>query len=268
MKKEFPSSIFRTRAPHTATQLVAVRLNKALADAGVCSRRKADDLIQNGFVAVNGVIRRELGLRVLSTDAISVHGNSICSPQTLIWLLMNKPVQVVSTAHDPEGRRTVLDILPEHWKKFRLFPVGRLDYFSEGLLLLTNDGHLAHKLLHPSHQVPKVYHLLVRERPDEAILQNIRAGMRLAEGEYLAPGNARILPFSARLPYFPPYGTLVEIILIQGVNRQIRRMCRDLKLTVLRLARVAHGAIVLDDLPPGGVRMLNTEEITSLRIVT
>jgi len=245
----------------------SIRLNKALADAGFCSRRKADELIRDGAVTVNAAITRELGQRVLPSDTISVHGKPLRAPQVRTWLLMNKPVQVVSTAHDPEGRRTVLDILPEPWKKLRLFPVGRLDYFSEGLLLLTDDGDLAHKLLHPGHQVQKAYHLLVREKPDERILQNIRAGMRLAEGEQLAPVKARILPSSARLPYFPPYGTLLELILIQGVNRQIRRMCRDVRLTILRLARVAHGAILLGDLPPGSVRALRDDELASLRTV-
>jgi 23S rRNA pseudouridine2605 synthase len=245
----------------------SIRLNKALADAGVCSRRKADDLIRNGVVAVNGVVTRELGLRVLASDAISVHGKVLRAPQSRTRLLLNKPVQVVSTVHDPEGRRTVLDVLPEPWKKLRLFPVGRLDYFSEGLLLLTDDGELAHTILHPGHQVPKVYHLLVREQPDEGILQTMRTGMRLAEGEQLAPVKARILPSSARLPYFPAHGTMVELKLIQGVNRQIRRMCRDLDLTVLRLARVAHGAILLGDLPPGSVRSLDDKEIASLQAV-
>jgi 23S rRNA pseudouridine2605 synthase len=243
----------------------SIRLNKALADAGVCSRRKADRLIQNGDVAVNGMVTYELGLRVTPSDTISVDGKIIHTAQKRIWLMMNKPVQVVSTVRDPEGRRSVLDILPDYWQQLRLFPVGRLDYFSEGLLLLTNDGDLAHKVLHPRHQIPKVYHLLVREQPNENILQNMRTGMRLAEGEQLAPLEARILPSSARLSHFPPYGTMVEIILMQGVNRQIRRMCRDLHLTVLRLARVAHGAIVLGDLPPGGVRMLKDEEIALLR---
>ena len=245
-----------------------MRLNKALADAGICSRRKADELIRSGAVTVNGLVTHVLGLRVFPSDEISVHGNLIHTPQTRTWLLMNKPIQVVSTVHDPAGRQTVLDILPETWKKLRLFPVGRLDYFSEGLLLLTNDGDLAHKLLHPAHQVPKLYQLLVREQPDEGILQRMRVGMRLVEGEQLAPVKARILPSSARLPYFPPKGTLIELTLIQGVNRQVRRMCRDLKLTVLRLARVAHGAIVLGDLPPGNVRMLSNEEIASLWTVT
>ena len=264
MKKEASAST-RTSTSNPSSRL-SIRLNKALADAGLCSRRKADELIQNGFVAINGIITRELGLRVLPSDIISVHGKTIpTSPQARTWLLMNKPVQVVCTAHDPDGRRTVLDILPEHWKKLRLFPVGRLDYFSEGLLLLTDDGELAHRVLHPAYQVPRVYHLLVREQPDEAILRNIRSGMRLAEGEQLAPMKARPLPSSDRLSHFPPYGALVEITMTQGVNRQIRRICRDLKLTVLRLARVAHGAICLGDLPPGSVRLLNDEEIASLR---
>jgi 23S rRNA pseudouridine2605 synthase len=242
-----------------------IRLNKALADAGVCSRRKADELIQNGAVSVNGQVTRELGLRVLSSDTVTVHGKALRAPRPRTWLMMNKPVQVVSTAHDPEGRRTVLDILPEPWKDLRLFPVGRLDYFSEGLLLLTDDGDLAHKALHPRHQVPKTYHLLVREQPDDGALRRMRSGMRLAEGEQLAPMKVRTLPSSARLPYFPPYGTLLEIILIQGVNRQIRRMCRDLRLTVLRLARVAHGAVALGNLPLGSVRLLRDEEIATFR---
>ena len=243
----------------------SIRLNKALADAGLCSRRKADELIRSGVVAVNGKVTREFAQRVLASDAISVHGKTLCTPQTRTWLLLNKPPQVVSTVHDPQGRLTVLDILPDVWKKLRLFPVGRLDFFSEGLLLLTDDGELAHKILHPGHQAPKVYHLLVREQPDEGILQTMRAGMRLAEGEQLAPVKARILPSSARLRYFPAHGVLVEMTLIQGVNRQIRRMCRDLDLTVLRLARVAHGAILLGDLPPGGVRALRDAELASLR---
>ena len=243
----------------------SIRLNKALADAGLCSRRKADELIRDGAIAVNGIVTRELGLRVLPSDMISVRGKPLHTPQARTWLLMHKPAQVVSTAHDPEGRPTVLDILPEPWKKLRLFPVGRLDYFSEGLILLTDDGDLAHKILHPSHQVPKTYHLLVREMPDERILQTMRAGMQLAEGEYLAPVNARILPSSARLSHFPQHGTLLEVILIQGVNRQIRRMCRDLNLTVLRLARVAQGAILLGELPSGSVRALRDEEVASLR---
>ncbi|MCL2122503.1 MAG: rRNA pseudouridine synthase [Desulfovibrionaceae bacterium] len=262
--KKTSASIPHIHASGTASPR-SIRLNKALADAGVCSRRKADELIRHGSVAVNGTVTCELGLRVMPSDTISVYGKAVHTSQTRIWLLMNKPVHVVSTVHDPEGRRTVLDVLPEHWRKLRLFPVGRLDYFSEGALLLTNDGDMAHKVLHPRHQIPKVYHLLVRELPDEHALQSMRAGMRLAEGERLAPLEARILPSSARLPHFPPYGTLVELILTQGVNRQIRRMCRDLKLTVLRLARVAHGAISLGSLPPGSVRVLSAEEIASLR---
>jgi 23S rRNA pseudouridine2605 synthase len=267
MKKESSPPISRIRASDETSQ-PSIRLNKALADAGVCSRRKADELIRNGVIAVNGTVTCALGLRVLPSDIISVHGKPLCMPQTRTWLLMNKPIQVVSTAHDPEGRRTVLDILPDAWKQLRLFPVGRLDYFSEGVLLLTDDGELAYKVLHPKHQVQKVYHLLVREKPDEDILQSMRAGMQLAEGERLAPVQARILPSSAKLSYFPPYGTLLELILIQGVNRQIRRMCRDLHLTVLRLARMAHGAITLGDLLPGNARRLRDEEIKLLRDVT
>lgn len=244
-----------------------LRLNKALADAGVCSRRKADELVKQGAVCVNGRVVSEPGLRVRpATDRISVHGSMISAPVTArIWLLLHKPVRTVSTAHDPQGRQTVLDILPAQWKDKRLFPVGRLDYFSEGLILLTNDGELAHKLLHPRNHVPKTYHVLLRDPPAETALRRMRAGMRLAEGELLAPVRARMLPSSARPPHFPHYGMLLEMVLIQGVNRQIRRMCRDLRLVVLRLARIGQGPLRLDNLPPGAARELTHEEIAQLR---
>ncbi len=246
-----------------------VRLNKALADAGLCSRRKADELIAGGAVSVNGQVMREPGLRVTvrgpGADKIAVHGTPLPAPGRRVWLMMHKPVQVVSTAHDPQGRPTVLDILPKTWKNLRLYPVGRLDYFSEGLVLLTNDGDLARTILHPSGHVPKVYHVLLREALPKEALNAMRSGMRLAEGEELAPVTVRTLPSRDIPAHFPRRGTLVEMTLIQGVNRQIRRMCRDLNLTVLRLSRVRQGPIELGDLAPGTARELTPEEIEALR---
>lgn len=237
-----------------------VRLNKALADAGVCSRRKADDIIAQGLVSVNGVTVTSLGLRVSAHDSIAVNGVPLQSKESRTYLLLNKPVQVLCTAKDPEGRPTVLDLLPEPWNALRLYPVGRLDYFSEGLIILTDDGELAHKMAHPRHHLPKVYHVLVREELTPEMLDAMRQGMVLAEGEQLAPMEVEILPPSAS-----DRGTVLQMTLHQGINRQIRRMCRDLKLTILTLARVAQGPLQLGELPSGKVRILSEIEVQSLR---
>ena len=172
------------------------------------------------------------------------------------YVLLYKPVRVVTTADDPEGRETVLDLLPENLRALRLFPVGRLDYFSEGLLLITNDGDLAHRLTHPRHHLPKVYEVLLRELPSSEQLRRMRTGMRLAEGERLAPMEAELV---SRRP------VVLRLVLHQGVNRQIRRACRDLDLTILRLTRVALGPITLGDLPPGEARPLSSAEVRALR---
>ena len=244
-----------------------VRLNKALADAGLCSRRKADELVMQGLVSVNGQIVRELGLRVLpGRDRITVNGKELhTAPTERIWLALHKPVQVVCTASDPEGRTTVIDILPDKWKAKRLFPVGRLDYFSEGLVLLTNDGEAAQHILHPRYEAQRSYHVLVREKPTLAALESMRAGMRLAEGEQLAPVRVRTLPSSQLLKQLSTSACLLEISLVQGLNRQIRRMCRDLGLTILRLVRVSHGPVQLGNLKPGEVRELTGHELAAIK---
>ncbi len=243
-----------------------IRLNKALADAGVCSRRKADEYIFAGVVRVNGQPADSPGQRVMPGDRITLNGRPVVlreeSAETC-WLLLHKPVQVVSTARDPEGRETVLDLVPEPWCRKRLYPVGRLDYFSEGLLLLTDDGELAHRLTHPRWHLPKVYHVLVRpdcgEEQVETALRRFRRGMTLAEGERLAPVETRILPSRSER------GIVLEMTLHQGLNRQIRRMCRDVGFTVLRLMRVQEGPVDLGSLAPGRVRPLSASEVSALR---
>lgn len=237
-----------------------VRLNKALADAGVCSRRKADDIINQGLVSVNGVTVTSLGVRVLPEDVVAVNGVPLQSKDARTYLMLHKPIQVLCTASDPEGRPTVLDLLPPQWKHLRLYPVGRLDYFSEGLIILTDDGELAHKMAHPSHHLPKIYHVLVREEVSPESLDIMRAGMRLAEGEQLAPMEVTILP-----PETSTRGTMLRMVLHQGINRQIRRMCRDLQLTILTLARVAQGPLQLGELPSGKARVLSAIEVQTLR---
>ena len=195
-------------------------------------------------------------------DLLEVDGKKVAfhGKKRLFYLMLNKPVQVVTTAKDPQGRRTVFDVLPQWAARRRLFPVGRLDYFSEGLLLLTTDGELAHRLTHPSRHAPKTYHVRVRGRVENRRLEAMRKGMRLAEGEHLAPVKAKILH---AVPDKNEY--VLEMELIQGINRQIRRMCRDLDLTVLRLRRVSLGPVALGDLPTGKFRDLTPEEVRALR---
>jgi len=240
----------------------ALRLNKALAQAGVCSRRAADELIRSGRVTVNGQPPEGMGQSVdPRRDDIRLDGAPIRAPEgeTPAYILLNKPVEVVSTVSDPDGRRTVLDLVRGQAGGTRLFPVGRLDYFSEGLLLLTSDGDLANRMMHPRWHMAKTYRLTVRGPAPEQALAAMRSGMTLAEGEALAPVKARVVGQSQR------GDAVIELELRQGVNRQIRRMCRDLGLTVLRLVRVAQGPLELGDLPVGACRRLSGKEIQVLK---
>ncbi len=238
-----------------------IRLNKVIAQAGICSRRKADELILRGEVRVNGERVVSPGLRVDPvTDRIEVQGRLLLPPagQDHAYFMLHKPPKIMTTLHDPQGRPTVLDLMPRSAQELRLVPVGRLDFMSEGLLLLTNDGELTHRLTHPSHHLPKLYHVGVNSFPSREILDVMRRGMRLREGERLAPVDVRVLEPTKQ-------GPVLEMTLIQGVNRQIRRMCRDLGLGVRFLRRIAQGPVQLGDLPRGRCRELTTQEIIALR---
>ncbi len=263
-KCQAPGCIFFGLAQSEGRVAEGIRLNKALADAGVCSRRAADDLVFSGQVRVNGIVADSPGVKVFPGDKLEVGGRVLRagSAEPLCWIMLNKPVHVVSTASDPQGRTTVIDLVPEQWRGLRLYPVGRLDYFSQGLLLLTNDGELANRLTHPRWHLPKTYRVLVRpengEGSVEEALSAMRRGMTLAEGDRLLPVECQRLPWSGR-------GVLLELVLRQGVNRQIRRMCRDLSLTVLRLRRIAEGPLSLGSLPEGCARPLTAAEVRALR---
>jgi 23S rRNA pseudouridine2605 synthase len=240
-----------------------IRLNKFLARSGVCSRRKADGLISSGRVMVNNEVITELGTMVdPDRDRIMVGNQKISLSRAdrndLVYAVLNKPIQVVSTASDPQDRKTVLNFLPDSLKKRRLFPVGRLDFFSQGLIILTNDGELTHRLTHPSWEHPKVYRLAVREKPDQHMLKTMAGGMTLKDGQRLAPVKVKINKSD-------PRATILEMTLIQGINRQIRRMCDDLGLTILKLTRTRHGPISLGNLKPGQCRELTSDEIRNLR---
>ncbi|EFI34939.1 RNA-binding S4 domain protein [Desulfonatronospira thiodismutans ASO3-1] len=240
-----------------------MRLNKALARAGICSRRRADGLVFSGRVKVNDEVVREPGIRVdPEKDSIIVDGRPVKieteQERELVHVMLNKPVQVVTTTSDPGGRAKVTDLLPDRLRRMRLFPVGRLDYFSRGLLILTNDGDLAHSLTHPSRKIPKVYRVKMRGDLSKKKLQIMRRGMVLSEGEKLAPVEVKILQQTRD-------SVLAEMTLVQGINRQIRRMCRDLDMVVLSLVRIRQGPLALGELKPGEWRYLEPGEVSQLR---
>jgi len=240
-----------------------IRLNKFLARAGVCSRRKADELIARGQVQINGQVTTELGQKIdPDRDKVTVAGKIISPDQVLnkkfTYVLVNKPIQVVTTLKDPQGRKTIVSLLPRSLQKQRLFPVGRLDYYSQGLIILTDDGELTLRMTHPRWEHPKTYQVLVRGKITARKLDTMSRGMVLREGEKLAPVKVRVI-------WQKPDLALLRMTLIQGVNRQIRRMCRDLDLTVLKLERTHQGPVSLGSLKPGQWRYLHPKEIKALR---
>lgn len=238
-----------------------IRLNKYIAQCGITSRRGADDLVFAGQVTVNGTTADSPGIKVNpASDKIAVNGKPISLSQQSkdITILLHKPVEVVTTAKDPQGRTTVLELLPKEIRKLRPFPVGRLDYYSEGLLLLTTDGDLCYRLTHPKYHLPKVYSVTIRGSVPESLITKMRAGMTLNDGEKLAPAKV--------VAKKPIAGTqTLEMTLIQGVNRQIRRMCTENDLTILRLHRIKQGPVELGSLKRGKWRELSAQELSSLK---
>ncbi len=225
------------------------RLQKVLSRAGLGSRRVCDDLIADGRVRVNGDIA-ELGRRVdPESDTVEVDGVRIGVRQGLRYLLLNKPAGVVTTASDPQGRRTVIDIVPD---EPRIYPVGRLDLETEGLLLLTNDGDLTYRLTHPSHGVEKEYLAHVQGRPSRASLRHLREGVDLDDGP-TAPARASMLEPS-----------VLRLTLHEGRNRQVRRMCEHIGHPVVRLVRVRIGPVTDRRLGPGEWRDLDQAEVRAL----
>lgn len=251
---------FGGNLPSRGSGAESMRLNKAVAASGLCARRKADELIFAGRVAVDGKSETNPARRVGAGEVISVDGKPLRRKPEYAYLLLHKPVRTVCTLSDPQGRPTVMDCLPETARGLGLFPVGRLDYFSEGLLLLTNDGELANRLTHPRHHVDKVYEVLVRGPVTERQLDVMRDGMRLSDGTPLLPVEARRIKEKKE-----GRDTLLCLTLRQGVNRQIRRMCDDLGLTILRLRRVTQGGLRLGALKVGESRFLTPEEVQKLR---
>ncbi len=236
------------------------RLQKFLARAGVASRRHAEALMRDGRVLVNGKPATEPGTKVRpDVDEVRVDGRLVCPPASRIYLALYKPPGVVTTARDPQGRKTVLDLLPSDLRVQRLFPVGRLDLESEGLLLLTNDGDFALHLTHPRYEQEKEYHALVAGHPAPAVLAQLRRGVHLpGETCPTAPAQARLLRPGAGDTHW------LSVILHEGRKRQVRRMLAVVGHPVLRLVRVRIGALWLGDLQPGQWRRVTEKEVARL----
>jgi 23S rRNA pseudouridine2605 synthase len=225
-----------------------MRLNAYLARAGVASRRGADELIKAGRVSVNGEPGR-LNTFVADGDRVDLDGEPLVR-QRLAYLLLNKPAGVVTTARDPHGRPTVVELVPSDP---RVVPVGRLDADTTGVLLLTNDGPLAHRLAHPRYEVEKVYEAEVEGRPDEATLERLRTGVVL-DGGLTAPAAARLLGPSR-----------VELAIHEGRKHQVKRMLEAVGHPVRRLHRTRYAGLTVADLEPGEWRELKADELERLR---
>jgi 23S rRNA pseudouridine2605 synthase len=239
------------------------RLQKIIAAAGVASRRKAEELITQGRVTVNGQIVTTLGSKAdAGRDHIKVDGKLLHGAERNIYLLMNKPKGYVTTSADPEGRPTVMDLVKNVGA--RVYPVGRLDYASEGLLLLTNDGDLANYLTRAASHVPKTYLVKVSGQPPEEAIAKLRRGIRIGsrpgarheEAVRTAPAQIRMTKEAAN-PWY-------EVTLTEGKNRQIRRMFEEIGHHVEKIKRVRYGPLELD-IEPGQVRELTPREVRALR---
>jgi 23S rRNA pseudouridine2605 synthase len=242
----------------------AERLQKIIAAAGVASRRKAEQLITSGCVQVNGTVVTELGTKAdPETDHIRVNGKLLRAPaeHRHVYLLLNKPKGYVTTMSDPENRPTVMNLI--RGVKGRVYPVGRLDYASEGLLLLTNDGDLANRLMKAASHVPKTYVVKVAGTPKEEALARLRVGVSIAtdDGKRVktGPASVRVVKEAAN-PWY-------EVTLIEGRNRQIRRMFEAVGHHVEKIKRVRYGPLALD-VPPGEFRSLTLREIERLKSAT
>ncbi|MFY9377764.1 MAG: pseudouridine synthase [Peptococcia bacterium] len=232
------------------------RLQKFLAGAGIASRRRAEEYIRAGRVKVNGQTITEMGFKVNpDRDKVTVDGKEVKKKEQLVYLLLNKPPLVMTTLHDPQQRPIVTDYLKG--VEQRVYPVGRLDYESEGLLLLTNDGELAYRLTHPRYQVPKTYEVKVQGRISPDALQTLREGVLLEDG-ITQPAKVQVVAKGKN-------NTLLTMTIREGRNRQIRRMCDKVGYSVLTLRRISLGPLELGNVPSGQYRFLNKAEISSLK---
>lgn len=233
-----------------------IRLNKYISNAGICSRREADDLIKSGAVKVNGKVVTEMGFRISLEDKVQ-YGEQTLSKELKRYLLLNKPKDYITTANDPDGRKTVMELIVKACKE-RLYPVGRLDRATTGLLLFTNDGELARKLTHPSHEIKKVYHVTLSKNLKAVDLKRIMEGLELEDGiaevdsiDWVGDGKTK---------------NEVGIELHSGKNRIVRRIFEHLGYEVVKLDRTFFAGLTKKDLPRGNYRFLSEKELVMLKM--
>ncbi|XWX60906.1 pseudouridine synthase [Desulfitobacterium sp. AusDCA] len=235
------------------------RLQKVLAHAGIASRRQAEQMILEGEVAVNGKIVQTLGTKVFPEDKVTVKGKPIAVPSgDYVYFLLNKPTGVITSAKDPQGRKTVVELLRKVPQ--RVYPVGRLDYDTSGLLVLTNDGELAHRLMHPHYGVEKTYRVGIKEKLTVSVINQLRNGILLEDGK-TAPAKIHEVNHSGEGSFF-----FYDITIHEGRNRQVRRMFSRVGHPLITLQRIGFGPLKLDSkLLPGMYRSLNKQEVQALR---
>lgn len=239
-----------------AEQEGQVRLQKFLARAGVASRRASEKLVEAGRISVNGQVVTELGTKVdPEADEVRLDGVPVCKAAEAVTLMLNKPAGYLTSMKDPQGRPCVAQLVP--LDEFpALYPLGRLDYDTTGLLLFSTDGELGNAVLHPSHHVDKTYRALVKGKPSEAALDRLRSGVVLDDGP-TQPAEVRLAGRRGKNAY-------VEITIHEGRKRQVKRMCEAIGHSVLQLHRASFGPLELGDLPEGKYRVLSEQEVAAL----
>ncbi len=231
------------------------RLQKYMAECGIASRRKSEELIRNGVVKVNGEVA-EIGQKIdPNKDIVSVSGRKIQKEQRHVYIMLNKPRGFISTMSDEHDRRCVAELVADVGT--RVYPIGRLDKDSEGLLLFTNDGKFANNLMHPSKHVSKTYRVTVRPEVTDDMITQMMTGMMI-DGQKTLPADVKIVTKE-------PERTVMEVTICEGRNRQIRKMCEGLGLEVARLKRISEGSVKLGMLKLGSWRELTPDEVRSLK---
>ena len=234
------------------------RLNKYIASTGLCSRRKADELIVEGKVTVNGKVITELGFYVREKDKVTVDGKTV-RPQNLEYYRFYKPAGYITTRDDEKGRKTIYDVLPPELSHLK--PVGRLDKDSTGLIILTNDGELINKMSHPSVKVPKVYMVTINSKFTEDDAKAMFEGI-----EILTDANEKKMAYAECYPVeIGSNKSLIQVVLYQGINRQIRKMFAKLGYEVVVLKRIKHALITLEGLKKGQVRVIKPKLVKQLK---
>lgn len=232
-----------------------MRINKFLAQRGIASRRKADELVVNGNVKINGITIKELGYKVQPDDVVEVNGKLVVKEEKKVYFLMNKPIGYVTTMKDEKDRASIADLITDIPQ--RVFPIGRLDYNTSGLLLITNDGELSYRLTHPKHKVTKTYRALVKGYVSDTRLAQLRRGVDI--GGFIT-SKARVTVIKQM-----KNSTLIEIEIHEGKNRQVRKMFKAVGHPVQELERIAMGNIKLGRILEGHYRKLSAREITEIK---